>query len=310
MKKILVTGGAGYVGSVLVPLLLDKGYRVKVYDNLMYGVEGLLSVFDKERFEFIKGSITDRELLSESVKDCDAVIHLAAIVGYPACKKDKRLAMEVNTLGTQYLCEVTEPEVPIIFSSTGSCYGDLEDICDENKPLKPLTIYAESKALAEESLRARGNCVIYRFATGYGISPRMRLDLMINDFVYRAVREKNLIIYEKHFRRTFIHVKDMARAFVFAVENFPKMKDEIYNVGSEDANLTKEQIAELIKKQVPFYYLHYADFGHDEDKRDYEVSYKKIREAGFSVSISVEEGIKNLVNLFKVFKIENRYSNV
>jgi len=311
-KKILVTGGAGYVGSVFVPLLLELGYEVKVYDSLMYGIDGLFGSFLHNRFEFIKGDIRDKQKLKKIINDCDAVIHLAALVGYPICKRDRKEAESVNVGGIKTLIEVIDKEIPIIFASTGSCYGNLEGVCREELPLKPLTIYGETKAQAEFELQKRGSFVIYRFATGYGISPRLRLDLLINDFVYKAVKEKNLIIYEKHYRRTFIHVFDMARAFIFALENYEKMEDEVYNVGSERMNLSKRYIAEYIRKKIP-YYLHFVegeDMGHDEDVRDYEVDYSKINKLGYEPHIPLEQGVDQLIRLFEVFEIKSIYSNV
>jgi len=308
-KTILVTGGAGFVGSVLIPLLIEQGYKVRAYDSLLYGIEPVMGLFLNKNFELIKGDIRDVDRVKKYSEGVDAVIHLASLVGYPICKKNEKEAMSVNSYGTQAVLNSIPSKVPFIFASTGSCYGNLEGICKEDLPLKPLTIYGKSKAKAEEFIQKRGNYVIYRFATGYGVSPRLRLDLMINDFCYKAVKEKNLIVYEKHFKRTFIHVYDMARSFLFAVENFDKMKNECFNVGSEKLNLTKEQIAEYIRRFVP-YYLHYADFGHDEDKRDYSVSYEKIRKLGFETKISMEVGIIQLIRLFKALEIENKYSNV
>jgi len=312
-KKILVTGGAGYVGSVLVPLLLELDYEVKVYDNLMYGVDGLFGSFLYDEFEFIKGDIRNKQELEKAIDGCDAVVHLAALVGYPICKKNEREADSVNAGGTRTLIDVAGKEIPIIFASTGSCYGNLEGVCKEDLPLKPLTIYGKTKAQAERELRlSGGDFVIYRFATAYGVSPRMRLDLLINDFTYKAVKEKNLIVYEKHYRRTFIHVFDMARAFVFALENYGKMKGKIYNVGSKDMNLTKEYIAEYIKKQTPYclYFVEDESMGHDEDARDYEVDYSRINKLGYGPKISLERGVAQLIKLFRALEIKNIYSNV
>jgi len=307
--RVFVTGGAGFVGSVLVPMMLDRGWRVRVYDNLLYGVRGLLSCFLRKDFELVKGDVRNKKQLQKAVEGCDAVVHLAALVGYPVCKKDENAAVTTNVGGTVALCEALDEKTPLVFASTGSCYGNLEGVCKEELPLKPLTIYGQTKALAEEAVMQRNNYVIYRFATGYGVSSRLRLDLLINDFCYKAVREHNLIVYERHFQRTFIHVQDMARAFMFALENFDRMKGEVYNVGSEDMNLTKQYVAEFIRERVPFY-LHYADVGHDEDRRDYAVSYKKIREVGWSAKTTLEEGVEQLINLFRVFRVEHDYTNV
>jgi len=305
--KILVTGGAGFVGCVLTPLLVNKGHHVVVYDSLLYGVDGLLFDFLYNKFRVIRGDVRDKSKLTEACKGVDAVVHLAALVGYPICKKDERLAFEINVGGVRALTGATD--APIVFASTGSCYGNLEEVCREDSPLEPKTIYGQTKAMAEQALQERGDYVIYRFATGYGVSPRLRLDLLINDFCYRAVRDHNLIVYERKFRRTFIHVYDMARAFVFALENFDKIRNQIFNVGSEEMNLSKQHVAEYIRKKVPFY-LHYADVGHDEDQRDYEVSYEKMRSFGFSPLVSLERGVDQLIRLFQVFELPPRYSNV
>jgi len=311
-KKILVTGGAGYVGSVFVPLLLELGYKVEVYDSLMYGISGLFGSFLYPEFEFIKGDIRDVQGLKKAINGCDVIVHLAALVGYPACKIDEKESESVNVGGVTTLIEATSKEIPIIFSSTVSCYGDLKGICREESSLKPLTVYGETKAQAESELQKRGNFVIYRFATGYGISPRLRLDLLINDFVYKAVKEKNLIVYEKHYRRAFIHVFDMALALVFAIENHENIKDGIYNVGSKDMNLTKEYIAEYIRKKVPYclYFVEDDSMGHDEDARDCEMSYSRINKLGYRPEISLEQGVDQLIKLFRVFEIKSIYSNV
>jgi len=308
--KILVTGGAGYVGSVLVPYLLDKGHKIRVLDNLTYGIAGLFNCFNDPNFEFIDGDVSDMYMYKRAINyDVDVVIHLAAIVGYPACKKNEDLAETVNIGGPVVVVSETDQDVPIIFASTTSVYGEIGDVCTECTPINPLTIYGKTKSRAEEVFKSRGNCVIYRFATGFGVSPRLRLDLMINDFCYKAVNEKNLILYEQYFRRAFIHVTDMAKSFLFAIENFQKMRDQIYNVGSVDMNLTKKQIAEEIQLKVK-YYLHCADYEKDADKRDYAVDYEKIASLGFRPTMSLSTGICQLVQLFKVMRIKSQYSNV
>jgi len=308
--KILVTGGAGYVGSVLVPYLLSKGHKVRVLDNLVFGIAGLFSSFNDPNFDFVDGDVSNIGDYRRAVGGMNAVIHLASVVGYPACKKDERLARLVNVDGSKIVADETYIDVPIIFASTGSVYGEIGEVCSEDTLINPLTIYGETKAIAEASFMNRGNCVIYRFATAYGISPRLRLDLMINDFCYKAVNEKNLILYEQYFRRTFIHVTDMAKSFLFAIENIgTTMRDEIYNVGSYEMNLTKRQIADEIKLKVD-YYLHCADYEKDADKRDYIVDYNKIANLGFKPTMSLHTGILQLIQLFKVMRIKSQYSNV
>jgi nucleoside-diphosphate-sugar epimerase len=308
--KLLVTGGAGYVGCVLVPHLLARGHQVRVLDNLMYGGRGLLACFAHRGFEFVKGSILDERRLRQSVDGVDAIIHLAGIVGYPACQRDPRLAQEVNLDGTCMLDRVRKRDQPIIFASTGSNYGAVVGVlCTEDTPLNPLTEYGTTKTAAERHLLAAGNSVCYRFATAFGVSPRMRFDLLVNDFVYQAKVNKDLIIYERSFKRTFIHVRDMARAFAFALDNCPKLRDDVYNVGSEHMNYNKEEVAILIKKRVD-YYLHFAEIGKDEDQRNYEVSYAKIRSKGFVTEIDMESGIEELIRAVDLIGMKNDYANV
>jgi nucleoside-diphosphate-sugar epimerase len=309
LEKVLVTGGAGYVGSILVPLLLDAGRKVRVVDNLMYDSHTLLPYIINPNFEFIKGDLTKEKVAVKAMKDMDAIIHLAAIVGYPACLKSPELASSVNVGITRNLYRNRNSEQPILFASTGSNYGRVDGICTEETPLNPLTDYGKTKTKAEQELLEQGNVIVYRFATAFGISPRLRLDLMVNDFVFQALRNRQLIVYEKHVRRTFIHVKDMARSFLFALENLEKMRDEVYNVGHKSMNFTKEDIARLIREKID-YYLHFAEIGEDLDKRDYEVSYEKIRALGFTTQITIDRGLDELITGMQMVRLENPYSNV
>ena len=306
--KILVTGGSGYVGSVLVPMLLNKGYQVKVFDNLLFKQTSMLPHFIKENFEFVKGDIRDVSALRQAVKDVDLVVHLAAIVGAPVCNVNKTLAQEVNHQGTVNLESVRSESQPIIFASTGSNYGKVDGICTEETELKPLSVYGETKTSAEQHLLSHGNAIGYRFATAFGISPRLRLDLMPNDFVFQALRTGNIIVYQGDVKRTFIHISDMGRAFIHAIENYQAMKNNVYNVGNERMNITKRELAELLKKYVD-YYLHFAEIGTDPDMRDYEVSYEKIRATGFDLEVSLDEGIKEMVDGFKLVQLDNPYQN-
>lgn len=282
--KVLVTGGAGYVGSVLVPHLLERGYKVRVLDNLSHGGMGLVPHCLDPNFEFIHGDVRDPEVMRDAVWDADVIIHLAAIVGYPACKKDPQLAEEVNLGGTRNLNAARSKSQMVVFASTGSNYGHVsEGLCTEETPLNPLTLYGVTNPEAEKLLLESGNVIVYRFATAFGLSPRLRLDLMINDFVYQAVVNHQLIVYEKQFRRTFIHVQDMARSLLFAIDHAGQMRDGVFNVGSEVANLTKEDVALMVREKVD-YFLHFAEIGSDEDQRDYEVSFSRIRNLGFELS--------------------------
>lgn len=307
--KILVTGGSGYVGSVLVPSLLNKGYQVKVLDNLLFKQTSMLPYFINKNFEFLHGDVRDVHIVKEAVKDADLIIHLAAIVGAPVCAAHPELAHAVNYQGTVNIDSVRSASQPIIYASTGSNYGKVEGICTEDSPLNPLSIYGETKTKAEQHLKHTGNMIGFRFATAFGISPRLRLDLMPNDFVFQALRVGNLIVYQKNVRRTFVHVTDMARAFLHGIENYDRMKNEIYNVGDESMNATKEDIANLVKKYVKFY-LHFAEIGTDPDMRDYEVSYQKMRSTGYQTQVSLDDGIQEIVSALKLVKQENPYSNV
>lgn len=309
--RILVTGGAGYIGCVLVPMLLEHGYKVRVLDNLMYGGAGLVSCVHHPNFELIIGDVRDRSLLRHrAIYGCDAVVHLAAIVGFPACRKNPELAHSVNFLGSVELGGAVGQSCPVIFASTGSNYGAVKDgICTEETLLNPLSLYGKSKVRAEEYLQDHCDVVTYRFATAFGLSPRMRLDLLINDFVSQVVAQRYLVVYESHFMRTFIHVRDMARSILFALEHLDTMAGQVYNVGSEKMNHSKRQVCEAIREQVD-YYLHYADVGQDADKRDYVVSYSKIKAAGFDTTVSIEEGIAELMRGLPLFSVRNPYSNV
>ncbi len=308
--KILVTGGAGYVGSVLVPLLLARNDQVRVLDNLMYGGRGLLPCFASRNLEFIKGDVRDEAVYARALEGVEVIINLAAIVGYPACKKDARQAEEINVGGVRNLVRLRKKDQLILQASTGSNYGAvLGDLCTEETPLSPLTVYGRTKTEAEQVLRSAGNVILYRFATAFGVSNRMRLDLLINDFVHQAVKIRNLVVYEKTFKRTFLNVRDLASSFLFAIEHRKTMLDQVYNVGHESMNASKEEIAHKIREKFDFY-LHFAEVGEDEDKRNYEVSYDKIRRLGYAPQVSLDEGIDELIRAMAVVEIRNEFSNV
>lgn len=307
--KVLVTGGAGYVGTTLVPQLLEKGYDVTIFDSLLFGGDYILPFFRKPNFHFVEGDVRDENALWHVVKSTDVIIHLAAIVGYPACRKEPDLAKTVNVDGTRNLIKMTSNNQLIIYASTGSNYGSVEDVCTEESPLNPLSLYGQTKTLAEKMLMEERNTIGYRFATAFGVSSRMRLDLLINDFTYKAITQGYMVVYESHFMRTFIHVHDMGRAFLFGIENQDKMKNNIFNVGSESMNYSKKDVCEMIKKHTNFY-VHYADIGEDQDKRNYVVSYQKINNLGYDTTIKVEEGIEELVKALKAIQFKTPYANV
>lgn len=309
MLKVLITGGAGYVGTSLIPQLLNKNYSVKVFDNLTFGGDALLPFFRHQNFEFELGDVRNEYELAQAAKGSDIIIHLAAIVGYPACRKNPGVAEEVNVRGTRILSKILSKNQLVLFGSTGSNYGTVEDVCTEETPLTPLSLYGQTKTLAEKILLENNTTIAYRFATAFGISPRLRLDLLINDFTYKAIKEGYLVVYEKHFLRTFIHVSDMGRSFLFGIENYMKMKNNVFNVGSDEMNYSKEQICNFIAKKTSAY-VHYAEVGEDADKRNYSVSYKKLNSLGFTTNIGVEDGIDELVKALRAINYKTPYTNV
>jgi len=310
MTKILITGGAGYIGSVLIPHLLSLGYKVTIYDSLLYGGHSLLAFIPNKNFSFIKGDIRDKSALTPITKENDLIIHLAAIVGLSACNKDPRLAYSTNVEGTKNVVESLSPSQRLIFASTVSNYGaSTGDTCTEDAPLNPLSLYGRTKTEGEKLvLDNTHNSVCFRFATAFGVSPRMRLDLLINDFVYQAYVNKFLILFEKTYKRTFVHVHDICLSILFAIENFNKMKHQVFNVGDNENNFSKEDIALKIKKRID-YYLHFADIGEDEDKRNYCISYEKINALGFKATKTVDEGIDELIKSCQLFEYKHPYKN-
>jgi nucleoside-diphosphate-sugar epimerase len=312
MKKIFITGGAGYIGTSLIPLLLDKGFQVTVYDSLLFNNgDRLLPFITNKKFSFIEGDVRDIEKLSQSIKDYEVVIHLAALVGFPICReRGARESHEVNVLGTKNVIDSLLNTQYLLFGSTGSNYGEIDGICTEDTPLNPLSIYGKTKTEAETLVLNRNNSIAFRFATAFGVSPRLRLDLLVNDLTYKSIKEGYAVIYESHFMRTFIHVRDICKVFLFAIENIDIMKNNVYNVGSNSMNYSKRSICDLINKKIPNSYFNYADVGSDADKRNYIVSYDKINKLGFDTSITLEEGIDELIKAIPLVKTNNPYFNV
>jgi len=306
--KILVTGGAGYVGTTLMPKLLEAGHEVTVFDNLMFGGNQLLPFFRFKNFNFVRGDIRMAPELKSAVEGNDVVIHVAAIDGFPACKNNPQLTKEVNVQGTVNLIEACTPDQVILYGSTGSNYGTVDGVCTEETPLNPLSLYGYTKTEAEKMLLERNNSIAYRFATAFGISPRLRLDLLINDFTNKCMKDGYLVVYEKDFMRTFIHVADMANSFIFALQNLDKMINNVYNVGDASMNYSKEAVCNMIAERTNAF-VHYEEIGSDADKRDYIVSYEKINKLGFKTTITIEEGIDEIVRALKIVDFQDPYTN-
>ncbi|MFP4446646.1 MAG: NAD-dependent epimerase/dehydratase family protein, partial [Desulfosudaceae bacterium] len=308
--KILVTGGAGYIGSVLVPELLRQGYQVTVLDALLYRQSSLLDCCAHPEFTFIRGNICDTSLLRRLMPEFDIIIPLAAIVGAPACKANPALTRLVNREAHLQMIELAAPAQRILFPTTNSGYGigEKESFCTEDSPLRPVSEYGRMKVEVEKAFLDRGNAVTFRLATVFGMSSRMRLDLLVNDFVWRAVKDRFVILFEEHFRRNYIHIRDVAGAFVFGLDNFEKMAGQPYNVGLSSANLTKRQLCDQIKTHLPDFYVQSAPIGEDPDKRDYLVSNKKIESLGWQPQYSLDMGIRELIKGYQILT-PNPYAN-
>jgi nucleoside-diphosphate-sugar epimerase len=309
--KILVTGAAGYIGSILVPTLLRRGYEVMAVDNFMYNQASLLDYCYDEKLTIIRGDARDQGLISRCTKNADAIFPLACLTGAPLCAKDPLGAKTTNLDAIKMLLELRSRDQVIIFPTTNSGYGigQAGVYCTEETPLNPISLYGSLKVEAEKLILDAGNGITLRLATAFGVSPRMRLDLLVNDFTYRAVTDRFVILFEAHFKRNYIHVRDVAKAFIHCLENFDKMKDEPYNVGLSDANLSKWELCEEIKKQVPDFYFVEAKVGEDPDKRNYIVSNAKIEKTGFRPDVSLPAGIAELVKGYQVIR-RGQFSNV
>ena len=309
--KILITGGAGYIGSILTQKLLSTNYEVTVIDNLFYGQNSLIDCCQYPKFKFIRGDILDYDLINSEIKKNDVIIPLAAIVGAPACKNNKKLSKLINFDACMNIIKNTSQNQIIIYPNTNSGYGisNKNEFCDEKTPLNPISEYGIQKVEVEKAILDKQNCVTFRLATVFGTSPRMRTDLLVNNFVLKLYFDKYLVLFEEHFRRNYIHIRDVADTFIFAINNFSKMKGEPYNVGLSSANLTKKQLAEKIRTYLPNTLIHYSNIGEDVDKRDYIVSNKKLELLGWEPTYDLDFGIQELIRSYSFLRI-NEYGNI
>jgi len=302
MTQVLVTGAAGYIGSILCEHLLAAGHRVTALDSLVHGLPSLLHLCGRAGFEFVAGDARDEPLVARLMKTADVVIPLAAVVGAPACDRDPVLAAAVNRDAVRAVSRMRSRDQLIVFPNTNSGYGTRsgEAFCTEDTPLDPISVYGRTKCDAEAAVLDSPNAITLRLATVFGVSPRMRLDLLVNHFVHAAVTEGYLVLFEKDFRRNFVHVRDVADCFVHAIAHADRMAGRPYNVGLDAANMSKEQLALKVKEHVPRLYLHFAAVGSDPDKRDYVVSNQRLREAGFEARRSLDEGIEELLRAYRM----------
>jgi len=308
---ILVTGGAGYIGSVLIPKLLAAGHSVTLIDNFMFGQNSLADACAYETFDVVRGDCRDEALIKKHLAKADIIIPLAALVGAPICKIDPLGTQTINQDAVEMICRLASREQRIIMPVTNSGYGIGEEgqFCTEDSPLRPISLYGVTKVAAEAAVLERENSLTFRLATVFGMSPRMRMDLLVNDFVYRAMHDRAIVIFEGHFKRNYIHIQDVARVFMHAISNFEMMKGRPYNVGLDDANLSKLELAATIQKHIPDFTFLEAPIGEDPDKRNYIVSNARLASTGFTPEWSLDRGIKELIKGYTILR-NTRYGNV
>ncbi len=309
--NILVTGGSGYIGSVMVPELLEQGHQVTVLDNFMYRQNSLAHVCNQASFNIVNGDIRLREIIKPLLDKADIIIPLAAYVGAPICSKDPIGATSVNRDAIKMMLKLLSQDQKILMPTTNSAYGsgDEDNFCTEESELKPISQYAIEKVEIEKELLTHGQAISFRLATVFGMSLKMRIDLLVNDFTYRAVNDRFVVLFESHFKRNYLHVRDVARAFIHGIDNFDAMKGEIYNVGLSDANISKKELCEKIQEYIPEFIFPEEELGKDPDQRNYIVSNEKIENTGFNTKYSLDDGIRELIKGFDMIK-QYGYSNV
>jgi len=299
--KILITGGAGYLGSVLVPKLLDAGHEIIVYDNLLYNQMSLLNLFKNKNFKFVYGDVRDYSKLSDYIDKSDVIIPLAAIVGFPACDRDKQLATAVNYHQIKDIFKNTSKDQRILYPNTNSGYGHkTEGICTEDQKLTPISHYGVTKCNSENLLLDSGRAITLRLATVFGMSERMRLDLLVNEFVYKALTDRYITLFQANAIRNYIHIYDVASVFQFMIDNYEDNVGEAFNVGLSDTNISKKELTDRIIKHIPGFVVNLSDYYEDPDKRDYIVSNEKIENTGWKPKYSLDDGIQELISGYQI----------
>ncbi|MEY8335229.1 NAD(P)-dependent oxidoreductase [Lachnospiraceae bacterium 47-T17] len=309
--KIVVTGGAGYIGSVLVPMLLNEGCDVTVVDSFYFNQATLLDICMNPNFHIVRGDARNEALMRKVIEGADYIIPLAAMVGFPLCKADEVAARTTNQDAIEMLLRIRKPEQRVIYPCTNSGYGvgEGDKYCTEDSPLNPISLYGLTKVNAERAVLEAGNSLTFRFATVFGASPRMRIDLLVNDFVYRAVFDRTNVVFEGSFKRNYIHIRDAAGAFIHAMKHFDEMKGLPYNCGLSSANLSKLELCAKIKEHIPGFVYMEAPIGEDPDKRDYIVSNERLEATGWKPQYTLDDGIKELIKVYAIIK-NKTYSNI
>jgi len=312
MTRVLVTGGAGYLGSTLVPALLDRGFHVTVVDSFMWGQDSLAAVCHRPQFSLVRGDVRSMDTMRPLLKDADIIIPLAALVGAPLCDRDPLAATSTNRTAIVQMLDHLSREQRVLLPVTNSGYGvgEAGKFCTEETPIRPISLYGRDKVEVERILLERHPAALsFRLATVFGMSPRMRLDLLVNDFTYRAYFDRFIVLFESHFKRNYIHVRDVARAFLHGIDHFDTMKGGPYNVGLSDANLSKLELCQRIQQHLPSFVFLESNIGRDPDQRDYIVSNEKVERTGYRPAYSLDDGIRELIKGFAMIR-NTKYSNV